>query len=99
VNSLEAFAVPEHGRHVIDARQFQREWIEKSLFPLARTYQLMPASELPQVLAGKRLFFLFHQESTRTRISFESAVTLLGGSVAGLDSQRSGRSRSDSRTG
>jgi aspartate carbamoyltransferase catalytic subunit len=77
----------EHGRHVIDARQFTRDWMEASLFPLALSYQSTPANELQQVLSGKRLFYLFHQESTRTRISFESAVTLLGGTVAGLDSQ------------
>jgi aspartate carbamoyltransferase catalytic subunit len=75
------------GKHILDSRQFTREWMEKSLFPLALDYQATSSRELRQVLSGKRLFFLFHQESTRTRLSFESAVTLLGGSVAGLDGQ------------
>jgi aspartate carbamoyltransferase catalytic subunit len=87
VQRREVIENSESGRHVIDARQFTRDWMEGALFPLALGYQSTPATDLPQVLCGKRLFYLFHQESTRTRISFESAVTLLGGRVAGLDSQ------------
>jgi aspartate carbamoyltransferase catalytic subunit len=38
------------------------------------------------MLAGKRLFYLLYEPSTRTRVSFETATTLLGGEVAGMDS-------------
>jgi aspartate carbamoyltransferase catalytic subunit len=73
-------------RHVIDARQFTRNWIEKELFPRARQLQQTPMNEIAQTLVGKRLFYLFYEPSTRTRVSFETAVMLLGGNVAGMGS-------------
>ena len=72
--------------HVLDARQFTRQWLEDTLFPAARTLQQTPVGALPQRLVGKRLFYLFYEPSTRTRVSFETAVTLLGGQVMGMDS-------------
>ncbi|MBI4493133.1 MAG: aspartate carbamoyltransferase [Chloroflexi bacterium] len=74
------------GRHILDARQFTREWLEEVLFPAALELQQTPLDRLPAPLAGKRLFYLFYESSTRTRVSFETAVALLGGSVAGMDS-------------
>jgi aspartate carbamoyltransferase catalytic subunit len=71
--------------HVLDARQFSRDWLEGVLFPLGAELQQMPRADLPGTLAGKRLFYLLYEPSTRTRVSFETAVTLLGGSVAGMD--------------
>src|SRR5262249_28253378 len=41
---------------------------------------------LGRPLAGKRLFYLFYEPSTRTRVSFEMAATLLGAGVHGIDS-------------
>lgn len=72
-------------RHILDARQFERAWLEKALFPLAAKLQQVPVAELPRPLEGKRLFYLFYEPSTRTRVSFQTAVMLLGGAVAGMD--------------
>jgi aspartate carbamoyltransferase catalytic subunit len=71
--------------HVLDARQFSRAWLEDVLFPLAAELQRTPAADLPRTLLGKRLFYLLYEPSTRTRVSFETAVTLLGGGVSGMD--------------
>jgi aspartate carbamoyltransferase catalytic subunit len=73
-------------RHVLDARQFNREWLETVLFPRAAQLQAMPKSALPSPLSGKRLFYLFYEPSTRTRVSFEMAASLLGATVTGMDS-------------
>ena len=67
--------------HVLEAQQFSREWLEKELFPLAeRLARADLAGERP--LRDRRLFWLFYEPSTRTRVSFESAMALLGGSAS-----------------
>jgi aspartate carbamoyltransferase catalytic subunit len=73
-------------RHVLDARQFSRQWLEDVLFPAALELQQTPTEQLEKTLAGKRLFYLFYEASTRTRVSFEMAATLLGATVHGIDS-------------
>jgi aspartate carbamoyltransferase catalytic subunit len=73
-------------RHVLDARQFERSWLEHELFPLAERMQRTPAAALSPVLDGKQLFYLFYEPSTRTRVSFEAAAQLLGAKVSGMDS-------------
>ena len=86
-------------RHILDARQFTREWLEEALFPTTAELQRIPADELPRPLHGKRLFYLFYESSTRTRVSFETAASLLGATVTGIDSHehRSGDERLEDR--
>src|SRR3954468_1525837 len=70
--------------HVLEAQQFSREWLEGELFPLAE--QLASGDLAAQYpLRDRRVFWLFYETSTRTRVSFESAMALLGGSVSGLE--------------
>jgi aspartate carbamoyltransferase catalytic subunit len=73
-------------RHVLDARQFTRQWLEDILFPTALGLQQTPIDRISRTLTGKRLFYLFYEPSTRTRVSFEMAATLLGATVHGIDS-------------
>lgn len=73
-------------RHILDARQFNRDWLETVLFPRAAELQQTPPARLPSPLRGKRLFYLFYEPSTRTRVSFEMAASLLGAQVTGMDS-------------
>ncbi|HEY0581130.1 MAG TPA: aspartate carbamoyltransferase [Chloroflexota bacterium] len=73
-------------RHILDARQFTREWLESVLFPRTQQLQETPVAQLPRPLDGKRLFYLFYETSTRTRVSFEAAASLLGATVTGIDS-------------
>jgi aspartate carbamoyltransferase catalytic subunit len=75
-------------RHILDARQFTRQWLDDVLFPAARKLQNTPVEQLGGALRGKRLFYLFYEPSTRTRVSFEMAAKLLGADVHGFDSQQ-----------
>jgi aspartate carbamoyltransferase catalytic subunit len=73
-------------RHILDARQFSRDWLETVLFPRTAEIQATPTAGLAKPLSGMRLFYLFYEPSTRTRVSFEMAASLLGASVTGMDS-------------
>lgn len=73
-------------RHILDARQFSREWLETVLFPRTQRLQETPTARLPRPLKDKRLFYLFYETSTRTRVSFEAAASMLGATIAGIDS-------------
>ena len=57
------------------------------MFPAALEFQQTPIERLGRPLADKRLFYLFYEPSTRTRVSFELAATLLGATVHGIDTQ------------
>lgn len=70
--------------HVLEARQFERAWLEGTLFPLADRMAGLAEFGAHRLLDGKRLFWLFFEPSTRTRVSFESAIALLGGSATGM---------------
>jgi aspartate carbamoyltransferase catalytic subunit len=72
-------------RHVLDARQFTRDWLEQVLFPAAGELQQVAPDGIERTLTGKHFFYLFYEPSTRTRVSFEMAATLLGATVQGID--------------
>lgn len=71
-------------RHLIDPLDFSVEEIEKVL-NLANRISENP-SEFSHVCDGKILATLFYEPSTRTRLSFESAMMRLGGKVLGFAS-------------
>jgi len=66
---------------VVRAQQFEREMINE-IFQTARKMEEQGISE---VLRGKIMASLFYEPSTRTRLSFESAMLRLGGSVIGTE--------------
>lgn len=72
-------------RHVVDVGQFDRPGIE-SLFAAADRMRDMPRFSAP--LAGLTLATIFYEPSTRTRLSFETAMHRLGGNVISTENAR-----------
>jgi aspartate carbamoyltransferase catalytic subunit len=70
------------GRDIISIKDFSREEINY-IFKIARTMEPL-VSKGSEMLRGKILATLFFEASTRTRLSFESAMHRLGGSTIGF---------------
>lgn len=70
------------GRDIISIKDFSREEINY-VFKIAKSMEPL-ASRGSQMLKGKILATLFYEASTRTRLSFESAMQRLGGSTIGF---------------
>jgi len=72
-------------KHIVAVEQFDRPWIAQ-LFADADRMRSVSANE-PH-LRGKILATLFYEPSTRTRLSFESAMLRLGGQVISTENAR-----------
>lgn len=72
-------------RHIVAVEQFQRAWIEQ-LFDSADKMRSVRATDGP--LRDRILATLFYEPSTRTRLSFESAMLRLGGQVISTENAR-----------
>jgi len=70
-------------RHVLSMREFSKEEID-SVLDLAQSLEPLARGKKSSMLAGKILALLFFEPSTRTRMSFETAMKRLGGSVINL---------------
>jgi len=71
--------------HIVAVSQFERAWIEQ-LFDEADRMTSVRASQ--GVLRDRILATLFYEPSTRTRLSFESAMLRLGGTVISTENAR-----------
>ncbi len=67
-------------QHLTETQQFDREALER-LFELATSLE----GKRDESLKGKILASLFYEPSTRTRLSFESAMMRLGGNVLSME--------------
>ncbi|AFK22344.1 aspartate carbamoyltransferase [Pyrococcus sp. ST04] len=72
------------GRDVISIRDFSKEDIEFVLATAERLEKELKEKGQLEYARGKILATLFFEPSTRTRLSFESAMHRLGGSVIGF---------------
>jgi aspartate carbamoyltransferase catalytic subunit len=72
-------------RHVVEVGQFDRPAIER-LFAAADRMRDLPRGSAP--LAGHTLATIFYEPSTRTRLSFETAMLRLGGNVISTENAR-----------
>jgi aspartate carbamoyltransferase catalytic subunit len=70
--------------HVLGAKQFDRAELDR-LFASAHEMEGVVAAGGDRRLAGRIMTSLFFEASTRTRLSFESAMHRLGGSVIGTE--------------
>src|SRR5437660_9392453 len=73
-------------RHVIESQQFSRSLLEE-LFERADEMRADPHRAAGR-LQGRIMAALFYEPSTRTRLSFESAMLRLGGRTIGTDNAR-----------
>jgi len=79
-------------KYVIEAQQFEVDWLLNDLFPLADKMERIVKKKHGwywlryffdrRALAGKEMISLYYEPSTRTRISHEEAMIKLGGKVA-----------------
>jgi aspartate carbamoyltransferase catalytic subunit len=67
-------------QHLVETQQFTREALNE-LFKLATSFE----GKRNETLRGKILASLFFEPSTRTRLSFESAMMRLGGNVLSME--------------
>lgn len=74
-------------RHLMSPLDFSTEELDK-LFTLAKDIEKNPA-KYAHACEGKKLATCFYEPSTRTRLSFESAMLNLGGQVLGFSDANS----------
>ncbi|MEJ7762822.1 MAG: aspartate carbamoyltransferase, partial [Thermomicrobiales bacterium] len=79
------FAPTARLAHVIAVDQFDRAALE-SLFTRTDAMRSLPPGASP--LADRILATMFYEPSTRTRLSFESAMLRLGGQVISTENAR-----------
>jgi aspartate carbamoyltransferase catalytic subunit len=80
------------GRHILSLRDFTREEMDYIFDVTAWMEPIAEKHTKLDILRDKILAALFFQASTRTRLSFESAMQRLGGSVIGFASPEASRS-------
>ncbi len=73
--------------HVVEAQQFGRELLSE-IFAVTKEMEEVVSRYGSSILNRRIMATLFYEPSTRTRLSFESAMLRLGGEVATTESAR-----------
>lgn len=68
-------------KHVVSVKQLSDPALLNKLFKRADELQAMPLKDYPKPLQHMTLATLFYEPSTRTRLSFETAIQNLGGNL------------------
>jgi len=74
-----------YGRDLITTQEWSREELDATLELAKDLKKKYYAGKLQPLLKDKTFFMLFYNTSTRTRASFESAMTALGGHAQFID--------------
>lgn len=74
-----------HGRDLITTQEWSVEEIDTTIDYAKQLKRLYYSNSLPPILKDKTFFMLFYNTSTRTRASFESAMTNLSGHAQFID--------------
>lgn len=72
-------------KHAISITQFEDKKLLDAIFATAAEFKAMPAERYPKLLRDKIVATLFFEPSTRTRLSFETAVQRLGGQIISVE--------------
>lgn len=76
-------------KHILEVSQFKDQNLLNKLFLLAKKLETESTNNtLNNSLSGKVVATLFYESSTRTRLSFESAVLRLGGQVLSTENAK-----------
>jgi aspartate carbamoyltransferase catalytic subunit len=84
-------------RNVVSISDFTRAKVEQ-LIDLAETLRGETRQDLRSRLRGALVATLFYEPSTRTRLSFEAAVTRLGGNIVGAENAKENSSAKKGET-
>lgn len=68
-------------QHVLSVKQFTDKKLLHDLFETAAKLQVLTPGKYPKPLLNKTLATIFYEPSTRTRLSFETAIQNLGGQL------------------
>ena len=70
-------------KDIISIKDFGKDQLEKVFSSTDKIMQLNP-SDRREICKGKTLAYLFYEPSTRTRLSFDSAMASIGGNSLGI---------------
>ena len=76
-------------KHIISIKDFEREDIEYLLDEASKLENIAKSKEVSEELKGKLLGLMFFEPSTRTKLSFETAMKRLGGECIGFENSGS----------
>lgn len=76
-------------KNIISIKDFEREDIDYILDEAAKLENIAKSKEVSEELKGKILGLMFFEPSTRTKLSFETAIKRLGGDGIGFENSGS----------
>lgn len=73
-------------KHVVESQQFNHAALDVVFATAQEMERIKPGTPQSRQLEGRIMSTLFYEPSTRTRLSFESAMARLGGTILSTES-------------